>query len=160
MAREFIIRALTTDDAADLSAMLHAQSPDYIRFFYPFEFDLASVTTVLANQRQDVLMGVYWESRLVVFFMLRGWNEGYDVPSFGIIVDENYRGCGMELISLDAAKAICRLRGAERMMLKMHPDNITAKGVARKIGFVQTGIEPGGNVIYHLELGKRVAKSR
>lgn len=154
MQRELTIRPLTTADAADLSAMLQAQSSDYIRFFYPFEFDLAAISKVLANQGQDVLMGLYWESQMVVFFMLRGWNEGYDVPSFGIIVDENYRGQGLELMSLDAAKAICRLRGAGRMMLKMHPDNITAKGVARKIGFVQTGIETDGNLIYHMDLGK------
>ncbi|MGI8835880.1 MAG: GNAT family N-acetyltransferase [Pyrinomonadaceae bacterium] len=158
MQEQFIIRALTPDDAADLSTMLQAQSPDYVRFFYPFEFHLASISNVLANQRRDVLMGLYLESKIVVFFMLRGWNEGYDVPSFGIIVDENYRGYGLELISLDAAKVISRLRGAERMMLKMHPDNITAKGVARKIGFVQTGSESGGNLIYHLDLGKPVAK--
>lgn len=156
MGTEMTIRSLGIEDAAELSSMLQAQSPDYIRFFYPFEFDLEAISNVLANQGQDVLMGVYWESQIVVFFILRGWNEGYDVPSFGIIVDENYRGCGLELISLDAAKVICRLRGAERMMLKMHPDNITAKGVARKIGFVQTGIETNGNVIYHMDLGKRV----
>ncbi len=154
MQTELVIRPLIIDDANELSSMLQSQTPDYIRFFHPFEFSITAISEVLANQRQNVLMGLYCGSQLVVFFMLRGWNEGYDVPSFGIIVDEAYRGCGFEMIALDAAKSICRLRGAERLMLKMHPDNITAKGVARKIGFVQTGSEPGGNIIYHMDLSK------
>ncbi|MEJ7713205.1 MAG: hypothetical protein WKF84_26015 [Pyrinomonadaceae bacterium] len=62
---------------------------------------------------------------------------------------------GLEMMSLEAAKTICKLRGASRMMLKMHPKNISAKGVARKIGFTYTGEEPeSGNLIYHCEFTK------
>jgi RimJ/RimL family protein N-acetyltransferase len=44
-------------------------------------------------------------------------------------------------------------------MLKMHPDNFSARGVARKIGFQQTGVEERtGNLIYHLELKKRASR--
>ncbi len=160
MPGELTIIPLKVENAGELSSMLLAQSPEYARFFYPFGFDIDAISEVLARQGQDVFMGVYWQGRMVCFFMLRGWNEGYDVPSFGIIIDEKYRNSGLEMLSLDAAKAICRLRGAERLMLKMHPDNFSARGVARKIGFVQTGIEPGsGNVIYHMDIGKRYAAS-
>ncbi len=160
MRSDLIIRPLGEDDAGDLSAMLLSQPADYARFFYPFGFDRAAVAAVLAGRGRDVFTGLYWGGRMVGFFMLRGWNEGYEVPAFGIIIDENYRGQGLEIVCLDAAKAICRLRGAERIMLKMHPENISAKGVARKIGFVQTGCEPeSGNIIYHLELGRRPGAS-
>jgi len=51
------------------------------------------------------------------------------------------------------------LRGASRMMLKMHPENISAKGVARKIGFIYTGEEhESGNLIYHCNLTQRESK--
>lgn len=158
MRSDLIIRPLMEDDAGDLSAMLLTQPAGYARFFYPFGFGRPAVSAVLAGQGRDVFTGLYWGGRMVGFFMLRGWNEGYEVPAFGIIIDEKYRGHGLEMVCLDAAKAICRLRGAERIMLKMHPENISAKGVARKIGFVQTGSEPeSGNIIYHLELGKRLS---
>lgn len=160
MERELSIRPLGVEDAPALSAWLLAQSSRYSRFFYPFGFDLDTVTKLLSEQGRDVFMGVYWEDQLAGFFMLRGWNEGYEVPAFGIIIGEEFRGYGLELLSLDAAKTICRLRGAERMMLKMHPQNFSARGVARKIGFVQTGVESeSGNVIYHMDIGKRPADS-
>lgn len=101
-------------------------------------------------------MGLYWQERLAGFFMLRGWNEGYDVPAFGILIDEGYRGYGLEMLSLETAKVICRLRGAPRIMIKMHPENISSKGVARKTGFVQSGIEEkSGNLIYHFDIQSR-----
>jgi RimJ/RimL family protein N-acetyltransferase len=154
MRKELIIRPIGIEDAPMLSSMLLTQTPAYSRFFYPFGFDRASISNILADQGQDIFMGMYWQGHMVGFFMLRGWNEGYEVPAFGIIIDEKYRGYGLEMLSLDAARAICRLRGARRMMLKMHPDNFSAKGVARKIGFIQTGVDPEtGNVIYHMDIG-------
>lgn len=149
------MRALEPADAPELSAMLRGQRPEYARFFHPFNFDEATLAAVLAGRGQDVYTGVFLREQLVVFFMLRGWNEGFDVPAFGILIDEQHRGHGLEMMSLEAAKAICKLRGAKRMMLKMHPENISAKGVARKIGFAYAGEETeSGNLIYHCELDK------
>jgi hypothetical protein len=55
-------------------------------------------------------------------------------------------------IALDVAKLICRLKGAPRLMAKIHPDNVSPRG-ARRLGLVQTGFEAEtGNVIYHIEL--------
>lgn len=159
MERNLTIRSLGAEDAAELTSMLLSQSSEYIRFFYPFRFEQHAISDILADQGQDVYMGMYWQGQLAGFFMLRGWNEGYRVPAYGIIIDGKYRGYGLEMVSLDVAKILCRLRGAEQIMLKMHPDNFSAKGVARKIGFVQTGIEHGsGNIIYHMDISKRERK--
>lgn len=160
VGNNLVIRPLAIEDAPALSSFLQSQTTGYARFFRPFGFDANTIADVLANARQDVLMGLYWQEQMVGFFMLRGWNEGYAVPSFGILIDESYRGCGLEMLSLETAKIICRLRGASRLMIKMHPDNISAKGVARKTGFVQSGIEAeSGNLIYHFDIRPRREKS-
>lgn len=156
MDSNLAIRPLAVDDAPTLSSFLQSQTSGYARFFRPFDFDTDTLVKILANQRQDTLMGLYWKNQLAGFFMLRGWDEGYDVPAFGILIDERYRGCGLEMLSLETAKIICRLRGASRLMIKMHPDNISAKGVARKTGFVQSGVEAeSGNLIYHFDIPPR-----
>jgi RimJ/RimL family protein N-acetyltransferase len=158
---ELTIRPLRVDDAAALSLMLRSQKPSYARFFTPFGYDEQSIAVVLARRGEDVFMGLYWRDEVVAFFMLRGWNEGYEIPSFGILVDEKYRGDGLEMLSLETAKVICKLRGAARIMFKMHPENISVRAVARKTGFVKTGVEAhSGNVIYHLDVHHRAAKSR
>ena len=159
MRENLVLRALTAKDAPAVSKWLQSQSRDYVHFFRPFKFDEESIRVVLAAAKQDVLMGMYWreaqDERLIGFYMLRGWDAGYQVPAYGVLIDERYRGLGLEMVSLEASKIVCRLRGAPRMMLKMHPDNCSAGGIARKSGFVKTGVEAdSGNFIYHLEIAK------
>ena len=84
--------------------------------------------------------------------MLRGWDAGFEVPSFGVLIDEKYRGGPFMRLTLDAAKLICRLSGTKRLMAKVHGSRVTHRA-AHRLGFRQTGIEEAtGNVIYHLEL--------
>jgi hypothetical protein len=146
------IRDLRPEDAAALSSLLKAQPPEYARFFYAFGSDEREIAKLLRERRRDVYAGLYWRGEMVGVFMLRGWDAGFDVPSFGVLIDERQRGGDFMKLSLDAAKLICRLCGARALMAKIHPDNISPKG-ARRLGFVQTGVEPEtGNVVYHMEL--------
>lgn len=149
---DLTIRALEIEDADALSAMLRAQSPEYARFFYAFSFDVEDIKRILSARRRDVYSGMFWQGRLVGVFMLRGWDAGYEVPSFGVLVDEKYRGRAWMKISLEIAKLISRLAGAPRLMAKIHPDNISPRG-ARRLGFRQVEREADtGNVVYHLDL--------
>lgn len=146
------VRDLRVEDAAAVSEMLRAQTPEYARFFYAFDFDEGAIARVLAARVRDVYSGMFWQGRLAGVFMLRGWDAGYEVPSFGVLIDERHRGGAFMRLSLDVAKLICRLCGAPRLMAKIHPDNVSPRG-ARRLGLVQTGVESEtGNVIYHLDL--------
>ena len=149
---DFIIRPLGVEDAAAVSGLLRAQPPEYARFFYAFGFDEEAVARVLGARVKDVYSGIFWRGELACFFMLRGWDAGYEVPSFGVLVDVRHRGRAFMRIALDVAKLVCRLTGAPRLMAKIHPDNVSPRG-ARRLGLAQTGFEEEtGNVIYHIEL--------
>jgi hypothetical protein len=149
---DFTIRPLGVEDAAAVSVLLRAQPPEYVRFFYAFGFGEEEVARVLGGRGRDVYSGMFWRGELAGFFMLRGWDAGYEVPSFGVLVDVKHRGRAFMRIALDVAKLICRLAGAPRLMTKIHPDNVSPRG-ARRLGLVQTGFEAEtGNVIYHIDL--------
>jgi RimJ/RimL family protein N-acetyltransferase len=150
--RDLTIRPLRVEDAREVSALLRAQPPDYARFFYAFSSDEKEIAAILAARELDVYTGLFWGGRLVGFFMLRGWDAGYEIPSFGVLIDDKFRGGRFMRLSLDIAKLVCRLCGAPRLMAKIHPDNVSPRG-ARRLGLVQTGVEAEtGNVIYHLDL--------
>lgn len=146
------IRSLRVEDSATLSLLLRSQPSNYARFFYAISFEEDAISKLLSERERDFYAGVFWQGELAGFFMLRGWDAGYEVPSFGVLIDEKHRGGDFMRLSLDAAKLICRLCGAPRMMAKIHPDNVSPRG-ARRLGFIQTGVElDTGNIIYHLEL--------
>ena len=148
----FTIRELGVADAAAVSDLLRAQPREYARFFYAFGSGEGEIARILGARVRDVYSGVFWRGELAAVFMLRGWDAGYEVPSFGVLVDVKHRGRAFMRIALDVSKLICRLSGATRLMAKIHPDNISPRG-ARRLGFVQTGVEAEtGNVVYHMEL--------
>lgn len=146
------MQSLGPDDGMAVADLLRDQDSEYLRFFYAFPPDAEAISTILSTAKLDVYSGIFWRGRLAAVFMLRGWDGGYEVPSFGVLVDEKYRGGAFMRLALDSAKLICRLSGAKRMMAKIHPDNVSPRG-ARRLGLRQTGIEEAtGNIIYHMEL--------
>jgi RimJ/RimL family protein N-acetyltransferase len=150
--KSLLIRPLQPADAASVSDFMRSQPPEYARFFYAFGSDEAKIAEILAAYQADVYSGVFWQENLVGIFMLRGWDAGFEVPSFGVLIDEKYRGGAFMRLTLDTAKLICRLSGAKRLMAKIHPDNVSPRGASR-LGLRQTGVEEStGNIIYHLEL--------
>lgn len=152
----FSIRPLYTADAPTLSDLLRAQSPDYMRYFTPFAFDIEVIEALLAAARDDVYSGVFWGDALAGFFMLRGWDAGYSVPAYGVTIGEEWRGAGLGRLTLAAARSICALRGATQIMLKVHPDNTAARHLYERFGFVRTGHDAkNGNDVYHLTLASR-----
>jgi len=152
MTDALIVRPLTHADAPTLSSMLRAQPFDYMRYFIPFAFDELSISERLRAAQQDLYIGMFWGDALAGFFMLRGWDEGYAVPAYGVTIDHRYRNYGLGRLSLEMAKTICRLRGAERLMLKVHPENTAARQLYERAGFQKTGVDPRNeNWIYHFD---------
>lgn len=150
---DFLLRPLTPADAAAVVSLLSSQPAEYLRFFYAFGADEAAVADILKLRRKDVYSGLYWQERLVCVFMLRGWDSGYRIPSFGLVVAADHRGREVLTVALEAAKLISRLAGSDRMMCKVHPDNVSATRGALRLGFVAESEEAEtGNIIYYLEL--------
>ncbi len=160
MDEQLTIRSLELSDASALSALLCAQTPDYAHFFNPFKFDEATITGILRERERDIYMGMFWGSELVGFFMLRGWDAGYTVPTYGVLIDERYRGYGLAPLSLRMSKIICESNRAPRIMLKVDSENACAKAVFEKERFTPAGEEArGGKLIYHFEIDERRTKS-
>lgn len=85
--------------------------------------------------------------------MLRGFDEGYSVPSYGVWISENYSNKGLSTFTLQHAISFCKLNSIKKIMLKVHPDNVSAKHIYEKHGFKQTGVDPKiHHLIYHKDL--------
>ncbi|MDI6739173.1 MAG: GNAT family N-acetyltransferase, partial [Candidatus Edwardsbacteria bacterium] len=121
----------------------------------PFAFDRDTVTKVLSQARADRYYGIYIAGKIAGFFMLRGFDQGYAIPAYGVWIAPNFAGKGLAELTLKQAMAVCRVSGIETLMLKVHPENIIAKGIYERNGFVAAGYdEKNGNIIYHKKLIK------
>jgi len=147
------LRLLGEQDAERVARLMEDQPPDYLRFFHVFGSDVRAIALLLGGVKRDVYAGIFWEGSLICVFMLRGWDEGYEVPAFGLVVARNHRGKEVLTMAMEAAKLVARLRGAARLLCKVHPDNEAGTAGALRLGWRPQGVEAGtGNNLYSLEL--------
>lgn len=144
------ITELTSDSASILSKKLLEESKDYIGHFIPFDFSESSVKKILSEKKSYKYFGLFSKSDLIGFYMLRGFDEGYEIPAYGVWISSKYENKGLTTLTLYHAFAYCKINNIKTLMLKVHPDNTTAKNLYEKHGSKQTGFdEKNKNLIYH-----------
>jgi len=133
--QDLIIKRLFPEDAEHLSRLLTDDDSAYGRFFTPFASDAKSLSATLASVKQDRFWGLWFNETLAGFFMLRGFDEGYLRPSFGVYISPNFSRRGLSKLALEYSMSWCRLNGILKLMLKVHPDNTFAKKTYEQSGF-------------------------
>lgn len=72
---------------------------------------------------------------VVAYGMLRGWEEGFEVPSLGIAVDRQWRGLGLGRRLMSHLHAVAAERGASTVRLKVDRTNTAAIALYRSFGY-------------------------
>ena len=107
------------------------------RLFHPHPFTRQAVEQLAAPGRGDEYH-VWTAGRdgpVVAYGMLRGWEEGYTVPSLGIAVDPQWRGQGIGRRLVTHLHAIAAARGAATVRLKVYRTNAAAIALYRSFGY-------------------------
>lgn len=141
---------LNEGHAEVLSALFNADGGDYRKFFHPFPFDADSIRKILSELREDRFWGIYCGEALIGFFMLRGLDAGFSIPSYGAYIAKKYSGKGVSRLTLQFIEAWCKLNGIPKVMIKVHPENLAAKRSYEAFGVVPGGTDPkNGHLIYY-----------
>jgi|HubBroStandDraft_6_1064221.scaffolds.fasta_scaffold18643_4 ribosomal-protein-alanine N-acetyltransferase len=129
------------------------------RTFDPFQLTSSQARRIATEARRDLYYSATQGEHLLALSMLRGFDEGYEIPSFGIFVDRERkeRGLGRRLSEWTIEQA--RLRGCEAVRLTVYADNPTARGLFASLGFremereiVDRAGEPVEKLIMRLDL--------
>ena len=147
------LRKLMITDLADLVVLWNKDPQDYNKHFIPFEFTNNKLESILSNAVKDLYIGIFVNKKIAGFYMLRGFDEGYETPSYGVWISSSYSNKGLAKLTLQHAISTCLLTGANKIMLKVHTENTIALNLYKKYGFKETGIdEKINNIIMHKDL--------
>lgn len=147
------IRELLISDLQSLIELWNKDPKDYNKYFIPFEMNYENFKGLLNKAEKDFYMGVFVKNDIAGFFMLRGFDEGYQIPSYGVWISSKYANKGLAKLSLVYSISICRVLNIKKIMLKVHPDNKIALTMYKKFGFIETGIDERiGHIIMHKDL--------
>lgn len=160
--QSIVIRPFAAGDPTGALGLLRAAAPDYVRYFRPFEFELGTVNRLVSESCRDrwFLIEVVRDGETpqpAGFYMLRGIDEGFADPMYGIFVAEEFSGLGLARLSLAHAESMCRLNKWPNLLLKVDPANTRAFALYESSGFRFLRIDPAnGNQV----LIKPLANSR
>ena len=87
--------------------------------FSPHPFTIQEAKRLCAHNGQDLFYIALNEQCVIGYGMLRGWDEGFTVPSLGIFIRRNARRLGLGTAFMHFLHVAARSRGATRIRLKV-----------------------------------------
>lgn len=106
------------------------------RFFHPHPLTADEAARLGAYAGRDLYYAAVDGGEVAAYAMLRGWDEGYAVPSLGIAVRPSARGTGLARAFMHFLHAAARRRAAPRVRLKVYRANAGALALYRSLGYV------------------------
>lgn len=113
-----------------------SQDSEACSFFHPHPFSPVEAVKISSYTGLDYYAAVMQGGRMVGYGMLRGWDEGYTIPSLGIVVSSFSRGLGLGRLMMEYLHAVARTRNVRSIMLKVYKRNEAAVSLYRGLGYV------------------------
>jgi ribosomal protein S18 acetylase RimI-like enzyme len=148
-----MLRDLTRSDEAALAAFFADNNlPAIVKEFHPFPLDAASARRLCTHTGRDRYFVFEESGSLFGFAMLRGWDEGFAIPSFGILVHREHAGHGIGRSLTAHALTIAKEMSAPRVRLTVHRENARAVRLYGQCGFRHTGTLADGRLVMIADL--------
>ncbi len=113
-------------------------------FFHPHATDVETIRKIIADKSRDEYLLLIAGGKVYGYGLLRGWDEGYEIPSLGLAIHASVRGAGFGRAFMHYLHATARHKGAERIRLRVHKNNTQAIRLYRSLDYelAQDGGQP------------------
>lgn len=116
-------------------------------YFHPHPLTVDEAARICMYSGPDIYAVASSQSEILGYGMLRGWEEGYVVPSLGILIAPEARRTGLAQLVMQYLHYNARLRGASMVRLKVYPGNVKAVSLYRRIGYRFDSVGEDGQLI-------------
>jgi [ribosomal protein S18]-alanine N-acetyltransferase len=120
--------------------------------FQPHPFTAEYVATLARHTGDDLYFVLTEANRILAYGMLRGWDEGFSIPSLGIAVHPAARGSGLGRLMMRFLHAAAKRRSCSSVRLRVAVENRAAATLYESLGYRFTRSEDGYRIGF-IELG-------
>ena len=139
-------------DAYALAHLYDKDSLEYREYFTAFS-NFTRLVYVIDHKQKDLFWTMRFQNEICGMFFLRGFDEKYSIPSFGVYVLERFSGLGFARSALNNAIDIVKSMGIRCLMLKVYKENKRAYKLYTDFGFTLHDVCPDtGQDILHLKI--------
>ena len=104
------------------------------KFFIPHDINKETLYDNINSKDKYYIM--LKENIIIGYGMLRGYDEGYDIPSLGIIIDKDYRGNGFSKIMMKFLEDETLKYGSNMIRLTVFKKNKKAISLYKNLGYI------------------------
>lgn len=104
-------------------------------FFSPHPADDDSIRRITDLNGRDLYYLLVEDGRVLGYGMLRGWDEGYQIPSLGLAIHPSARGQGLGKMFMDFLHLLAFRRGASKVRLRVRANNEKAISLYKSLGY-------------------------
>jgi len=123
------------------------------RHFHPHTFTEHDAERICGYSGKDLYVGLHFNGNFFGYGMLRGWDEGFSVPSLGIYIAPDMRGTGAARLMMQHLHLAAKLSNATQVRLNVYTDNTAALRLYRSFGYqFDTSSGSGAQVVGILSL--------
>lgn len=105
-------------------------------FFIPHHTDAESIYEIANLSGSDLYYLLLVNQKILGYGLLRGWDEGYEIPSLGVAIHPSARGIGLGELLISFLHALAIQRGAKKIRLRVMRSNFKAINLYHKLGYV------------------------
>ena len=120
--------------------------------FQPHPFTAEYVAKLARYTGDDLFYLLTEANRILAYGMLRGWDDGFSIPSLGIAVHPAARGSGLGRLMMTFLHAAAKRRNCSSVRLRVAVENSTAAKLYESLGY-HFATSEGGYRIGFIELG-------
>ena len=120
------------------SMFLKTAEGNYAQYYYPYDLTLVTAETLCHYYGKDLHYALVDGVAIVGHGMLRGWDEGYDIPSLGIVIHPEVSGMGLGTMFVQFLHSAAWMRGCSKIKLSVHKNNKPAYNLYKKLGYIFT----------------------
>jgi ribosomal-protein-alanine N-acetyltransferase len=129
------------------------------QFFHPHGLERGDAEALCVYAGEDEYRVFAEHGRVLVYGILRGWEEGYDVPSIGVAVRREVRGRGLASQMMESMHDVAFERGAAKVRARVHSENKASRRMCETLGY-EFGGEERGQALGFLDLHVRARRTR
>lgn len=105
-------------------------------FFSPHPTTYAAIDALARDADKDLYCLLVEGESVLGYGLLRGWDEGYEIPSLGIAIHPSARGLGLGKLVMHFLHVSASRRGAMKVRLRVRKNNRIAVKLYEDLGYV------------------------
>ena len=118
--------------------LLDVSKGDYARYYSPYSLTTESAKKLCNLSGKDLHYVLIDNNLILGHGMLRGWDEGYEAPSLGIVIHPDFANKGLGSMFMRFLHLAAWQKGCSKIRLGVSKDNIYAYKMYKKLGYVFT----------------------